>query len=303
MDSLTVRDPGSPSFRQPGWRRADERVGDQAASPTAEACAEPVEALGIATDEDRLRTATHELSSDPGTGAAGGSQHPDVPHRTYGTLCIVMAPPRSEVPTRRAEAAVRPGRPRDAHLDASVDDAIEAVLLTSGYKALTVERVARAAATTRAAVYRRYRNRGSMVVGLLVARFGVDPAPGTGRLSGDLEELQRLQVGFFSHPVVRAAITGALSDVRDDHDLAREFHVRFIAPRRASVAELLRRAASRGEVLNAVDPAIVSDMLTGPLLLYACLPALGPLSDELVAATVQSALAILGAPTSRSERR
>lgn len=208
----------------------------------------------------------------------------------------MVRPPCSEVATRRDEAARRVGRPRDAHLDASIDDATEAVLLTSGYKALTVGRVACMAATTRAAVYRRYRSRGSMVVGLLVARFGVGPAPDTGRLASDLEELQRLQVGFFSHPVTRAAIAGALSEAGEGSDLASELHARFMAPRRASVAEMLRRATSRGEVLSGVEPAVVSDVLTGPLLLHACLPALGPLSDELVAATVHSALAVLGAP-------
>jgi AcrR family transcriptional regulator len=194
------------------------------------------------------------------------------------------------------------GRPRDTRLDAKIIDAIESVLLGSGYDALTIDGVAREAETTRAAVYRRHRNRGSMVVGLLVERFGVDPAPDTGQLHGDLQELQRLQVRFFSHPVIVAALAGALSDASGDPMIASEIHDLFIAPRRASVAELLRRAAGRGEIVNRVQPAIVSDLLTGPLLLHACMPALGPLSDELIAATVQSALAILGATTIETTR-
>jgi AcrR family transcriptional regulator len=189
------------------------------------------------------------------------------------------------------------GRPRDAHLDTRINDAIEAVLLADGYEALSIDRVARQAETTRAAMYRRHRNRGSMVVGLLIDRFGVDPAPDTGRLQCDLEELQLLQVQFFAHPLIRAGIAGTLSEVGNDQALAGEFYARFMAPRRASVAELLRRGVLRGEILNEVEPAIVSDLLTGPLLLHACMPALGALSDELIAATVQSALAVLGAPT------
>jgi AcrR family transcriptional regulator len=189
------------------------------------------------------------------------------------------------------------GRPRDTQLDARINDAIEAVLLADGYEALSIDRVARQAETTRAAMYRRYRNRGSMVVGLLIDRFGVDPAPDTGRLQRDLEELQHLQVRFFSHPVIRAGIAGALSEVGNDTELAGEFYARFMAPRRASVAELLHRGVVRGEIVNTVEPAIISDVLTGPLLLHACMPALGALSDELIAATVQSALAVLGAPT------
>jgi len=75
------------------------------------------------------------------------------------------------------------------------------------YEALSIDRVARQAETTRAAMYRRYRNRGSMVGGLLVDRFGVDPAPDTGRLRRDLEELQHLQANS-SPPVIRAGIAG-----------------------------------------------------------------------------------------------
>lgn len=189
------------------------------------------------------------------------------------------------------------GRPRDARLDARITDAIETVLLTAGYEAVTIDRVAREAKTTRAAVYRRYDDRGAMVVGLLVERFGVDPAPDTGHLRRDLEELQNLQVRFFSDPVIRAVIAGALSDAARDPRVAAEFYARFMAPRRTSVAEMLAKAASRGEVTESVDPAIVSDLLTGPLLLHSFMPDLGAPSDQLVAATVRSALAILGAPT------
>jgi AcrR family transcriptional regulator len=190
------------------------------------------------------------------------------------------------------------GRPRDVRLDARIIDAIEAVLVTAGYDAVTIDRVAREAQSTRAAVYRRYDNRSSMVVGLLIDRFGVDPAPDTGELKRDLEELQQLQVRFVSHPVIVAVLAGALSEAGRDPVLAGELHARFMAPRRASVSEMLRRAVERGEVATAVEPEIISDLLTGPLLLHALVPGLGALSDELVAATVASALAVLGAATS-----
>lgn len=185
------------------------------------------------------------------------------------------------------------GRPRDARLDVRIIDAVEAVLLTAGYGAVSVDRVAREAETTRAAVYRRFSDRASMVVGLLVDRFGLDPAPDTGDLRSDLEELQGLQVRFFAHPVIRAVLASALGEASRDEVLAKEFYTRFMAPRRASVAELMQRGVARGEISQATKPEIVSDLLTGPLLLHAIVPGRGVASDELRTATVDAALALL----------
>jgi AcrR family transcriptional regulator len=194
------------------------------------------------------------------------------------------------------------GQYRGVRADAAITNAVENILLRQGYTALTVERVAKPAGTTRAAVYRRYKNRGQMVLNLGIQRFGTDPAPRLGELTRDLEALQTLQVEFFSHPIVRASIAGLLTDVAEDAGLAADFFSRFMGPRRASVAELLRGAAACGEVTIQVDPATISDLLTGPLLLHAIIPALGPLTDELVAATITTSLAALGAPARKAPR-
>jgi len=191
--------------------------------------------------------------------------------------------------------SVQRGRPRDARLDESIIAVVEEVLLADGYAALNVDRVARLAATSRTAVYRRYDNRGAMVIALVSARFGLDPAPDTGDLERDLAELQRLQTEFFAHPIIRATFAGMLADVAADPALGVRFHTEFMAPRRASVAALLNRAAARGEIAEPAEPAIISDLLTGPLVLHACLPGLGQAPDALVAATVQAAMAVLKA--------
>jgi hypothetical protein len=46
----------------------------------------------------------------------------------------------------------------------------------------------------------------------------------------------------------------------------------------------------RGEIAPVEHPDIVSDLLTGPLLLRAVLPAVGPMDDALLAATVDAAM-------------
>jgi AcrR family transcriptional regulator len=186
------------------------------------------------------------------------------------------------------------GRPRDIAVDTAIAAATESVLLSDGYGAVNIDRVAKLAGTTRAAIYRRAKTRGELVVGLLISRFGSDPAPDSGELRRDLQLLQQLQRAFFADPVVRAALGGVLGDITSDQDLSSAFYEQFMAPRRRSVAAMLDRAAERGQIAPVEEPRIISDLLTGPLLLRAVLPAIGPIDDRLIAETVNAALSACG---------
>jgi hypothetical protein len=129
-----------------------------------------------------------------------------------------------------------------------------------------------------------------LAVGLLVSRFGSDPAPDSGQLRQDLVLLQQLQREFFAHPVIKAGLAGVLGDLTTDPTLGTVFYERFMAPRRRSVVAMLARAVDRGEIAPVDRPDIVSDLLTGPLLLRAVLPTVGPIDDTLLTATVEAAL-------------
>jgi AcrR family transcriptional regulator len=187
------------------------------------------------------------------------------------------------------------GRPRDTALDTAIANATEAVLLSHGYSAVNIDRVAKLAGTTRAAIYRRAKTRGELVVALLVSRFGIDPAPDSGNLREDLRLIQELQRHFFVAPIVQAALAGVLNDVRDDGELGEVFYARFMEPRRRSVAAMLARAADRNEIAPLSQPGVISDILTGPLALRAALPPIGPIDDTLVNATIEAALTACGA--------
>ncbi|MUL62957.1 TetR family transcriptional regulator [Mycobacterium sp. CBMA 234] len=181
-------------------------------------------------------------------------------------------------------------------MDTAIANATEAVLLSHGYSAVNIDRVAKMAGTTRAAIYRRAKTPGELVVALLVSRFGLDPASDSGNLREDLRAIQELQRIFFTDPMVQAGLAGVLSDLRNDDQLGEAFYARFMEPRRHSVAAMLSRAADRGEIAPLAHPGVVSDLLTGPLLLRAALPPLGPVDDILIDATIEAALAACGAP-------
>jgi AcrR family transcriptional regulator len=194
------------------------------------------------------------------------------------------------------------GRPRDTALDTAIANATEAVLLSHGYSAVNIDRVAKLAGTTRAAIYRRAKTRGELVVALLVSRFGIDPASDSGNLREDLRLIQELQRHFFTDPMVQAALAGVLSDLRDDGELGEMFYTRFMEPRRRSVAAMLARAADRDEIAPPSQPGIISDLLTGPLLLRAALPPIGPIDDAVVNATIEAALAACAAVDRSADR-
>nr|WP_141210608.1 TetR-like C-terminal domain-containing protein [Rhodococcus sp. OK302] len=158
---------------------------------------------------------------------------------------------------------------------------------------VTIDRVATLAGTTRTALYRRFSGRVALLADAIVTHFGIDPAPDTGSLRGDLIELQRRQVEFFRTPIVAAGLAGLLGDLSSDPQRSAQFHEAFMAPRRRSTEMMFQRAVDRGEMPPIVHPALVFDILTGPLLLHVMLPAAGPLDDTLIASTVDAALHVL----------
>ena len=70
-------------------------------------------------------------------------------------------------------------------------------------------------------------------------------------------------------------------------------------PLRRSVAALLARAAERGDIAPPAHPDVISDLLTGPLLLRAALPPIGAIDDILIEATIKAALTACGAVSRR----
>jgi len=184
------------------------------------------------------------------------------------------------------------GRPRVESLDTAVLDAAEELVISEGYHAASIDGIARRAGTTRPAVYRRHRSRGHVIIAAMARRFGLDPAPDTGSLRGDLLAVQHAQVEFFTDPLVTRALPGLLDEAADDPALVQQIVDEFLAPRRQSTARALQRAVERGEARPGVDFDWICDLLTGPLIMRAFLPT-GPIDENLAQLTVDAALSAL----------
>ncbi|TLG16506.1 TetR/AcrR family transcriptional regulator [Nocardia cyriacigeorgica] len=195
----------------------------------------------------------------------------------------------------------RVGRPRDRDVDAALLEAAARLVVERGYAALSLQAVADEAETSRPALYRRYADRAELVMAVLIDRFGLQPGGlDLGGLEAELLAIQRHQRDLFTEPVLCKALPGLLADLASNPEAARRFQEQFLTPRRVSTASILERAVARGEIAPGVDPEWICDLITGPMLMRALVPSLGPIDDELVRLTVRSALDALGYRGGRS---
>lgn len=163
-----------------------------------------------------------------------------------------------------------PGRPRDAGRDRAILAATMRILQEQGYGGLTIEGVAAAAGVGRPTIYRRWPSKPALVVAALVESNAVAlPSPDTGSLRGDLIEIQRQQIALMSAPNARRVTAGLIADLATDHELAEKYVNDYLAPRRATVWQVLQRCVDRGELDAHVDFAFVYDLLVGPLFMRA----------------------------------
>ncbi|WP_045701334.1 TetR-like C-terminal domain-containing protein [Streptomyces rubellomurinus] len=175
----------------------------------------------------------------------------------------------AETGTVRGPASATPLRRRGEALESAIFEAVVRQLTTDGYARLTMEGVAAAAQTGKAALYRRWSSKEALVQDALRASLPQSgPAPDTGSLRGDLlEVVARLRTAMVSE--VGAAVRAIMSEL--DHQRAHVFLAivleRVVEPTTALVGEVLARGAARGEVRPGSVTPLVTDVVPA-LMLY-----------------------------------
>ncbi|MFF7457473.1 TetR/AcrR family transcriptional regulator [Kitasatospora sp. NPDC008115] len=167
-----------------------------------------------------------------------------------------------------AEVLARPVRRRGKELEAAIFEATLDQLTSGGFARLTMEGVAGAARTGKAALYRRWASKVELVVDALDSTL---PRPAdTPSLGSARAELHHLVESFVS--VARSRAGGALSAVMAelDHDQAELFKDfitrRMLAPTKDVILDILRRGAERGDVRPGAATPVVADVVPAMLL-------------------------------------
>jgi AcrR family transcriptional regulator len=163
----------------------------------------------------------------------------------------------------RARSRTPGGRPRDARIDSEVVSAVLDALKRGGYRAVTIDGIARRVSRARSSLYRRWPSKRHLVAYAVVSEMGDNPAADTGTIQGDLEAAVSTLLRAFIGPLGHA-LAGLVADMAQDRALGSIIRKEVLGPRRKSMREALERARARGEVQHDFDEELLLDMLTGP---------------------------------------
>ncbi|MGW2542602.1 TetR/AcrR family transcriptional regulator [Kitasatospora sp. NPDC001574] len=167
-----------------------------------------------------------------------------------------------------AEVLRRPVRRRGKELETAIFDATLDQLTSGGFARLTMEGVAQAARTGKAALYRRWASKVELVIDALDSTL---PRPSdTPDLGSAREELLYLVESFAA--VVHSRSGGAMHALMAelDHEQAALFKdfmaQRVIEPTKGVILDILRRGAERGDVRPGAVTSMVADLAPAMLL-------------------------------------
>jgi AcrR family transcriptional regulator len=155
---------------------------------------------------------------------------------------------------------------RRARTERAVLDATRELLAESGFGSLTIEGVAERAGVAKTTIYRRYRCRNDLALGVLLDMVGdVSTQPYTEDSLTELTKLVDRTVELTCRSLLGKVMQGLVSEVAADPELARVYRERVVSHRLADVTELVERGISRGELKAGLDPEVVTDLLLGPI--------------------------------------
>ena len=150
-------------------------------------------------------------------------------------------------------------RRRGAALEEALLDAAWAELQEAGYPSLTMEAVADRAGTSRAVLYRRWRNRAEMVITAMRRHrpmLSGEP-PDTGSLRGDVLALLT-RVSARLTDLGPETLHGILGDYFADTETVAAFQDQVLHIGAGAMAALLKHADERGEVRQGISPRVAS---------------------------------------------
>jgi AcrR family transcriptional regulator len=163
----------------------------------------------------------------------------------------------------RTEAAPTTGRPRDPALDAAILAATRDLLVEHGFEGTTVEAVARAAGSGKAAVYRRWPSKTALVVAAVRDLYDPPPTPDTGSLRDDLLACARQYTR--GDATAARVLASLLSEIGRDPELRQAAYESIGGPAAAPFHAVLERWRAAG----AIGDQVPLDLLEGLVPAYA----------------------------------
>ncbi|WP_129666981.1 TetR/AcrR family transcriptional regulator [Phytoactinopolyspora endophytica] len=171
--------------------------------------------------------------------------------------------PRSEAQADDRRPRVRPGRPRDDSIERRVLSAVVELLLeTDDESRVTVGAITARSGVSRAALYRRWPTRDSLLAAALDSVRLHPELVDTGSLEGDLFAVFHQHTEGLDERVTELVRKRIVMGLRDPV-LQRTAWEKHVSQRRVPVVAAFERAIARGEIGPETDIATCLDMLVG----------------------------------------
>ncbi|HLF43580.1 MAG TPA: TetR/AcrR family transcriptional regulator [Acidimicrobiia bacterium] len=159
------------------------------------------------------------------------------------------------------------GRPRDVSVEAAVVQAMLAVLDEVGLGALSMDVVAARAGVGKATIYRRWSSKEEMVIDAIASLVASVEVPVTDDIRTDLITLLARLRAFMNDARGGSIFPWLVGEVASGTDVGRHYANAVILPRRALIAQVVRRAMEVGTLRPDLDVQLAVDMITGPVIL------------------------------------
>ncbi|MDF9451352.1 TetR/AcrR family transcriptional regulator [Bacillus toyonensis] len=157
------------------------------------------------------------------------------------------------------------GRPRNIETQKAILSASYELLLESGFKAVTVDKIADRAKVSKATIYKWWPNKAAVVMdGFLSAAAERLPVPDTGSALTDILT-HATSLASFLISREGTIITELVGEGQFDSKLAEEYRARYFQPRRLQAKQLLEKGIKRGELKENLDVDLSIDLIYGPI--------------------------------------
>jgi AcrR family transcriptional regulator len=162
--------------------------------------------------------------------------------------------------------AARPmGRPRSEECRQRILSAARALLEERGLRAITMEAIAERAGTSKVTLYRWWNHKLAIVLEAMRAEAGPRTPHRASRppLESLRAEMKSLCL-FLKGPVGRL-LRGVVAESAVDEEIAKNYGLHWVQPRREAARALIAKAIESGELAREIDVEVTIDALFGPL--------------------------------------
>jgi AcrR family transcriptional regulator len=166
------------------------------------------------------------------------------------------------------ETAARPaGRKRDPRTDsAAIDAVLDLVNAGATLSGLSLVTIAEHVGVSRNSLYRRWKTKDDLYLDVLDAVNKPLPEFSTGTAREDLIADLAVVIERTLDERANSMLRALLAEAGAFPELHRRYFQEVVVPRREYMHGIVRRGIAAGEIRADVDPALVNEMLVGPIL-------------------------------------